>query len=49
MARFAERAFRRPVKPGEVDRLLKLYDKAETEGERFEDRVRLVLEGTRLA
>lgn len=45
VSRFAARAFRRPVKPGEVDRLMKLYDKAETEGERFEDRVRLVLEG----
>lgn len=43
--RFASRAFRRPVRPGEIDRLLKLYDKAEAEGERFEDRIRLVLEG----
>ena len=43
--RFADRAFRRPVKPEEVERLLKLYDQAEKEGERFEDRVRLALEG----
>jgi hypothetical protein len=45
ITRFATRAFRRPVKPDEVERLLKLYDKAEKEGERFEDRVRLALEG----
>ncbi|AGA30073.1 DUF1592 domain-containing protein [Singulisphaera acidiphila] len=45
VTRFAARAFRRPVQPGEVDRLMKLYDKAELEGERFEDCVRLVLEG----
>ena len=45
VARFADRAFRRPVKPEEVERLLKLYDVAEREGQRFEDRVRLALEG----
>ncbi len=45
VARFADRAFRRPSRPEEVDRLLKLYDRAEKEGERFEDRVRLALEG----
>ena len=45
VARFADRAFRRPVRPEEVERLLKLYDQAEKEGERFENRVRLALEG----
>ena len=45
VARFADKAFRRPSRPEEVERLLKLYDKAEKEGERFEDRVRLALEG----
>jgi hypothetical protein len=45
VARFADKAFRRPSRPEEVDRLLKLYDRAEQEGERFEDRVRLALQG----
>ena len=45
VARFADRAFRRPVRPEEVERLLKLYDQAEKEGERFENCVRLALEG----
>jgi hypothetical protein len=45
LTRFATRAFRRPVQPAEVERLLGLYDKAEKEGERFENRVRLALCG----
>ncbi len=45
VARFADRAFRRPARPEEIERILKLYDRAETEGERFENRVRLALEG----
>lgn len=45
IARFATRAFRRPVKAEEVERLLALYDKAEKEGERFESSVRLALQG----
>ncbi len=45
VARFATRAFRRPVKAEEVDRLLVLYDRAEKEGERFENRIRLALQG----
>jgi hypothetical protein len=45
VTRFATRAFRRPAKAGEVERLLKLYDAAEKEGERFEKCVRLVLCG----
>jgi mono/diheme cytochrome c family protein len=41
--RFATLAFRRPVKPDEVERCLKLYDAAEKRGERFELRVRAAL------
>lgn len=43
VTRFATRAFRRPVKPDEVEGCLSLYDLAEKEGERFEDCVRLAL------
>jgi hypothetical protein len=43
--RFATKAFRRPVKTEEVDRLLKLYDRAEKSGLRFEERMRLTLSG----
>src|SRR3954464_7083085 len=43
VTRFATRAFRRPVKPEEVENILKMYDRAEKEGERFENRVRLAL------
>ncbi|MGP0067820.1 MAG: DUF1592 domain-containing protein [Isosphaeraceae bacterium] len=45
VSRFADKAFRRPARPEEVERLLKLYDRAEKESERFENRVRLALEG----
>ncbi len=45
VTRFATRAFRRPVKPEEVERFLKLYDKSEKSGERFEKRIRLALSG----
>jgi hypothetical protein len=40
---FANRAFRRPVKPEEVERCLALYDAAEKKGQRFELRVRAAL------
>jgi len=43
VARFARRAFRRPVKDEEVERILAIYDLAEKEGEVFEERVRLAL------
>jgi hypothetical protein len=43
VARFATRAFRRPVKPEEVERCLTLYDAAEKKGQRFELRVRAAL------
>jgi len=45
VTRFANKAFRRPARPEEVERLLKLYDKAEKEGDRFENCVRVALEG----
>jgi hypothetical protein len=41
--RFAARAFRRPVKPAEVEHILRVYDLAEQEGEKYEDRLRLAL------
>jgi hypothetical protein len=43
IGRFATRAFRRPVKAAEVDDVMKIYDLAEKEGERFENRIRLAL------
>ena len=43
VTRFAGRAFRRPARPDEVDRILEIYDLAEKEGEPFEARVRLAL------
>src|SRR5262249_51616812 len=41
---FAHRAFRRPVPPAEVDRLLKLFDLADRDGEPFEKAIRLPLQ-----
>jgi hypothetical protein len=41
VTRFATQAYRRPVAPSEVERILAVYDKAATEGERFESRLRL--------
>jgi mono/diheme cytochrome c family protein len=43
VTRFATRAFRRPVKPDEVEKCLALYDAAEKKGQRFEMRVRAAL------
>ncbi|MCI0361776.1 MAG: DUF1592 domain-containing protein [Planctomycetaceae bacterium] len=43
VTRFARRAFRRPVKDEEIERILAIYDLAEKEGAVFEDRVRLAL------
>lgn len=45
VARFANGAFRRPVKPVEIERFLKLYDKAQQRSERWENAVRLALCG----
>jgi len=43
VTRFAKRAFRRPVKPEEVERCMVLYDAAQKKGRRFELRVRAAL------
>lgn len=43
ITRFATRAFRRPVKPDEIERILRTYDAAEKEGEKYEERLRLAL------
>jgi hypothetical protein len=45
LTRFATRAFRRPVRSEEIERFLKLFDAAEKEGERFEQCIRLALQG----
>ncbi|MBX3747373.1 MAG: DUF1592 domain-containing protein [Verrucomicrobiae bacterium] len=42
---FARRAFRRPVNPGEVDRLLTLFDRVWSRGEGYLPAVRLALQG----
>src|SRR2546427_125257 len=44
LGRFATRAFRRPVGREEVDRLMKLFALGDTNGESFEQSVKLVLE-----
>jgi hypothetical protein len=41
LANFARRAFRRPVKPAETERLLKLFDIATKQGEHFEQAIKL--------
>ncbi len=43
--RFVRRAYRRPVRGEEMDRLMKLYDHAVNKGGHFDDGVRLVLKG----
>jgi len=45
VSRFAERAFRRPVRAEEIDRLMHIHDLAEAEGESAVNRLRLTLEG----
>ena len=43
ITRFAERAFRRPSPPDEVDRILDLYRLADERGESFERAVQVAL------
>jgi mono/diheme cytochrome c family protein len=43
LARVARRAYRRPVQDAEVERLMKLFDAADTNAGRFEDALRLPL------
>src|SRR5262249_34502442 len=44
IARFATRAFRRPVAKEEADRLMKLFELGDANGESFEQSVQLALE-----
>jgi hypothetical protein len=43
IAQFAERAFRRPVRPGEVERILRVFRLADDRGESYERAVQLAL------
>jgi len=43
---FASRAFRRPVEPAEVDRLMKLFNQADARGATFGAAMRLAAKGT---
>jgi cytochrome c553 len=43
LSSFLPRAFRRPVEPAEVDRLLAMYDRAAERGDPYEERVKLAL------
>ena len=49
LKRFLPKAFRRPVKTGEVDRYLALYDRAAQRGDPFEERIKLMLKGILVA
>ncbi len=43
LASFARRAFRRPVKPEELQRLMKLFDIADKQGDKYEQAMKLPL------
>ncbi len=43
LANFARRAFRRPLKDGELDRLMKLYSLADAQGDPFDQAIKLPL------
>jgi hypothetical protein len=45
LAKFARRAFRRPLRDGEVERLLSLYERGAERGDPFEESVKLALKG----
>lgn len=45
ITQFARRAWRGPVTPAETDRLMKLFELADSHGEKFEDSVKLALKG----
>src|SRR6202011_583952 len=45
LSRFATRAYRRPVQPAELDRLLKLVENAQRLGDSFEAAVKTALLG----
>ena len=42
--RFLQRAFRRPINKAEVDRFMKLYERAAERGDPYEERVKLALQ-----
>jgi mono/diheme cytochrome c family protein len=44
LSNFARRAFRRPLKEGELDRLLRLYELAEKQGDPFESAMKVPLQ-----
>jgi cytochrome c553 len=43
LAALLPKAFRRPVQPAEIDRFLKLYDRAAERGDPYEERIKLAL------
>ncbi|MEX2262227.1 MAG: DUF1592 domain-containing protein [Bryobacteraceae bacterium] len=43
LAKIARRAYRRPVEPAEIDRLLAMYDRAAERGDPYEERIKLSL------
>ena len=43
LARFAERAYRRPAQAGEVDRLVRLFEQSQKSGDNFEVSIRTTL------
>ncbi len=49
LARFVPRAFRRPARAGEVERYLKLFERAFERGEPYEEGVKLALRGVLLS
>ncbi len=46
LTQFARRAWRRPVEPAEIDRLMKLYADARQQGDSFESGVKVALKAT---
>lgn len=46
---FMARAFRRPLRSGEVERFVRLYDRAEERGDPFEERMKLAIKGVLLS
>ncbi|MFN7920317.1 MAG: DUF1592 domain-containing protein [Bryobacteraceae bacterium] len=49
LERIASRAYRRPLRAGELDRLLALYDRSAQRGDPFEERVKLALQAVLLS
>lgn len=49
LERFLPKAFRRPLREGEVERYLSLYDRSARRGDPFEERIKLMLKGVLVA